>query len=112
MFELATLVLVLYVTVSIFRRSHERKSEVERLQLKVAELSDIVKCIHNGDEKRDVTEMILKMEFRDMRAQFNDLDIDTEVQRESFEQLHYVEETISKSVFVPSELPTTAESTL
>lgn len=114
MFELATLILVLYVAHSIFLRSRDRNREIERLHEKVAELSDIVKRIHRGDENTDVSEMILKMEFRDIRAQFDDLDIDieAEAQKEAFEQLHYVEETISKSVFVPAEMPTTAESTL
>lgn len=112
MFEIVTLILVLYVTYSIMRRSNDRRREVERLQLKVAELSAVVAEMQQSSVT-EVSERLIEMELRDIRTQLEEFNVSADtIAQDAFEQVHFVEETISKSIVVAPGLPTKAESTL
>lgn len=112
MFELVTLILVLHVAVSIYRRSAERQRDVERLKTKVADLSKLVVRLQQSGRREEIPEQIIQLELRDLCSQLHDQITAGEQAEIAFEHLHFVEESISKSIVVAAELPTTAESTL
>ena len=56
-------------------------------------------------------EQIIELELRDLCSQLQEFNVPAETAAPAFEHLHYVEESISKSVVAP-ELPASAESTL
>ena len=112
MYELVTLVLVIYVVGSILRRTAERKREMDRLKARVNQLSEIVSRLDVEGAPLS-SEQIVELELRDLQMQLQDFNgtADSAAQT-AFEHLHFVEETISKSIFLAPELPTEAESTL
>ncbi len=113
MYKIATLILVLYVIQSIWRRSNSRARDVERLQHRVTELSRIVGHIESGRSVSEVSGAMLQLQMRDILSQVEDLQLpQQDKQNSAFEQLHYVEEYMSNSTFVPLECPTVVESTL
>ena len=113
MYKIATLILVLYVIASIMRRSTIRERESKRLKRKVDELTRIVEQLNNGQSAAQVSEAMLEFQIRDIRSQFEELEVPMGQQKKTtFEQLHFVEGRISKSTFVPLELAPTVESTM
>lgn len=109
MFELITSILVIYVIGSILRRDGERKREVARLQARIAELHRIVTS-SKGPGEAD-PERLIQWELHDLQLRLHDA-LPTGTTEDAFEQLHYVEEKISRSVVMARDLPTEAESTL
>lgn len=112
MYELVTLILVIYVVGSILRRTAERKREMDRLQTRVNHLSDVVASLQQGGGPMR-SEQIIELELLDLQMQLQDFNLQSgNAPQETFEHLHYVEETISRSIFLAPELPMQAESTL
>jgi|GEM_PF-4916847 len=113
MYRIATLILVIYVIASIMRRSTVRDREARRLKRQVDELTRLVKHISTAQSASEVSEAMLGFQIRDIRSQFDELDIPMGQERKTtFEQLHFVEGRISKSTFVPQEIEPSIESTL
>lgn len=113
MYELVTLILVIYVVGSIMRRTAERRREVERLSQRVSQLNEIVARLQKTDNAQAISEQFIELELRDLEMQMKDcLAAEDPGAQEAFEHLHYVEETISKSIFVPREMPSHTESTI
>ena len=114
MYEIVTLVLVLYVFNSIVLRSAERRREVKRLQGKVTELQKVVASLQgSGNGEAGLQEKLVELELQDILTRLDDYRApQIESNAEDFEQSHYVEGDVSKSVVVGKTLPTAAESTL
>lgn len=111
MCDLITLILAIYVVGSILRREANRKREVQRIQSRIGELSSIVHQMQDQQALR--SEQFIQLEIRDLQMQLeHQLMADRSDFQETFQHLHYVEEQINKSVFLPADLPISAESTL
>ena len=112
MYELVTLILVIYVVGSIMRRTADRKREMDRLKVRVNHLNEVVNKLQSGGRAIS-SEQIIELELIDLQMQLQEFNSFADVAaQEAFEHLHYVEETISNSIFLAPDLPTEAESTL
>ena len=114
MFELVTLILVLYVAHSIARRSAERKRELDRIQTKVRDLQQMVQELRGlPDDRGTVPERLVAMELQELCSHLRD-EFDSsadEMAQQAFAHEHFVEEHMSKSILM-APMPTNAESTL
>jgi len=117
MYEVVTLILVLYVVGSIMRRSADRHREMERLNARVSQLSKVVRHMQQGVTD-EFSHQLIELELKDLQMQLHghkeenfDFTADSAAQ-EAFEHLHYVEETMSRSVVLAPDMPLNAEATL
>ena len=117
MYEVITLILVLYVVGSVMRRSADRHREMKRVNARVNQLSKIVGNMQGGVPDKFAHQLLelelkdLQMQLHDHKEQSFDFSADSAAQ-EAFEHLHYVEETMTRSVVLAPDLPVNAESTL
>ena len=115
MYEIIILVLVLYVFNSIVLRSAERRREIKRLQGKVAELQKVVSQIRGREttQEDDLQGKLVELELQDILTRLDNYRApQVESNPDDFEQSHYVEGEVSKSVVVGKSMPSKAESTL